>query len=79
MTRHLSHESSRELDETRFFDFFFILNDEMYRKIFYSTEKHKMQKNLHFEMNLYFMQLNFYFNELDAVITTCKLELNNSG
>ncbi len=34
---------------------------------------------VHFEMNLYFMQLNFYFNELDAVITACKLELHDSG
>ncbi len=25
------------------------------------------------------MKLNFYFNELYAVITTCKLELHDSG
>ncbi len=45
---------------------------------FYSTEKHKMLKMVHFEMNLYFMKLNFYFN-LYAVITTCKLQLHDSG
>ncbi len=33
----------------------------------YSTEKQKM---VHFEMNLFFMKLHFYFNELYAVITT---------
>ncbi len=33
---------------------------------------------VHFEINLYFMKLNFYFNELYAVIT-CKLELHDSG
>ncbi len=38
-----------------------------------------MQKMVHFEMNLYFMKLNFYFNELYAVIKTCKLELHDSG
>ncbi len=27
----------------------------------------------------YPMKLNFYFNELYAVITTCKLELHDSG
>ncbi len=37
-----------------------------------------MQKNLHFEINLYFIKLNFYFNELYAVMTTCKLELHDS-
>ncbi len=37
-----------------------------------------MQKIVHFEMNLYFMNLNFYFNELYAVITTCKPELHDS-
>ncbi len=30
--------------------------------VFYSTEKHKMQKMVHFEMNLYFMKLNLYLN-----------------
>ncbi len=40
-----------------------------------------MQKIVHFEMNLYFMKLNFYFNELYAVITTTtfKLELHDFG
>ncbi len=38
-----------------------------------------MQKIVHFEMNLYFMKLNFYFKELYAVITTCKLEQHDSG
>ncbi len=40
-----------------------------------------MQKNLHFEMNLYFMKLNFDFNELYAVLTTTtfKLELHDFG
>ncbi len=47
--------------------------------VFYSTEKHKMLNILHFEMNLYFMKLNFYFNELYVVITTRKLELHDSG
>ncbi len=37
------------------------------------------KKKKHFEMNLYFMKLNFYFNELYAAITTCKLELHDSG
>ncbi len=38
--------------------------NEIYRgKIaFYSTEKHKMQKMMQFEIILYFMKLNFYFN-----------------
>ncbi len=39
----------------------------------------KTQKILHFEMNLYFIKWNFYFNELNAVITTYKLELHDSG
>ncbi len=30
-------------------------------------------------MNLFFMKLNFFFNELYAVIATCKLELHDSG
>ncbi len=34
---------------------------------------------VHFEMNLYFIKFNFYFNELYAVMTTCKLELHDSG
>ncbi len=34
---------------------------------------------VHFEINLYFMKLNFYFNELYAVIKTWKLELHDSG
>ncbi len=38
-----------------------------------------MQKSVHFEMNLYFMKLNFYCNELYAVIATSKLELHGSG
>ncbi len=39
-----------------------------------------MKKNMvHFEINLYFMKLNVYFNELYAVITTCKLERHDSG
>ncbi len=32
---------------------------------------------VHFEMNLYFMKLN-YFNELYG-LATCKLELHDSG
>ncbi len=32
----------------------------------------------HFEIILYFMKLNFYFKELYAVITTCKLVLHDS-
>ncbi len=38
-----------------------------------------MQKFQHFEINLYFMKLNVYFNDLCAVITTCKQELHDSG
>ncbi len=40
----------------------------MYRKkmVFYSTEKHKTQK-MYFEINLYFMKLKVFFNELYAV------------
>ncbi len=38
-----------------------------------------MQKILHFEINLYFMELNFYFSEFYTVIKTCKLELHDSG
>ncbi len=42
-----------------------------------------MQKNvafqMHFEIYLYFMKLNLYFDELYAAITTCKLELQDSG
>ncbi len=38
-----------------------------------------MQNIVHFEMNLYFMKLNFWFNEWYAVITACKLELHDSG
>ncbi len=34
---------------------------------------------VHFEINLYFMKLNFYFNELYTVIKTCNLELHDSG
>ncbi len=34
---------------------------------------------VHFEMSLHFMKLNFYFNELYAEITTCKLERHDSG
>jgi len=30
--------------------------------ILFKWKKHKMQKKLHFEMNLYFMKLNFDFN-----------------
>ncbi len=37
------------------------------------------QMKVHFEINFYFMKLNLYFNELYAVITTCKLELHDSG
>ncbi len=36
--------------------------------VFHSTEKHKMQKmKVHFEINLYFMKLNFFFKKLYAV------------
>ncbi len=57
VTRHLSHETrrdetwdtrlgSRERDETRFLDFFFLSSKKKYigKIVFYSTEKHKMQK-----------------------------------
>ncbi len=35
--------------------------------VFYSTEKRKKKMFVHFEINLYFMKLNFFFNELYAV------------
>ncbi len=71
--------SSRERDETRFLDFF-SLNYEIYRENFFVQLKYiKCKKMVHFEMNLYYMKLNFYFNELYAVLTTCKLELHDSG
>ncbi len=37
--------------------------------VYNSTEKHKMQKMVHFEINFYIMKLNLYFNESNAVIT----------
>ncbi len=66
----------------RFLDFLKkILNDEIYRGKFYfiQLKNTKCIKIVHFEINLYFMKLNFYFNELNALITTCKLELHDSG
>ncbi len=35
------------------------------------------EKEVYFEIN--FMKFNLYFNELYAVITTCNLELHDSG
>ncbi len=49
--RHLSHETKHKTEFTRMrrdlYTFFKILNDEIIRGkiVFYSTEKHKMQKN----------------------------------
>ncbi len=51
----------------------------------YSIEKHKMQRMLvYFEIDLHFMKLNFYFNELYAVISvavrsTCDVRCNKRG
>ncbi len=47
--------------------------------LLFKKKKKKNTKILLFEMNLYFMKLNFYFNELCALLTTCKLELHDSG
>ncbi len=30
--------------------------------VFYSTEKHNAKNVVHFEIYMYFMKLNFYFN-----------------
>ncbi len=43
----------------------------------YSTEKHKMQKKTKKQWCIF--KLNFYFNDLYVVLTTCKLELLDSG
>ncbi len=67
VTRHLSHKMRHKTssrDEMSFLDF---------------RLKNTKCKKIVFEMNLYFMKLNFYFNELNAVITPCKLELHDSG
>ncbi len=80
VTRHLSHEMWRDWvheNEIRFFDFSLKSSTMNGKVVFYSTEKHK--KMVHFEMNLFFMKLNFFFNDLYAVIATCKLELHDSG
>ncbi len=68
-TRWDTRLGSREREETRCSDLKIL--DEIYReKVFNSTEKHKIQKMLvHFEINLYFIKLNFYFNELYTVIS----------
>ncbi len=39
----------------------------------------KKKCKVHFEITLYFMKLNFYFNDFYAVVKTCKLELHDSG
>ncbi len=67
VTRHLSYETRHETEFTRTRQYFFLLfflKSSMIKyigkKVFYSTEKHKMQKIAHF-VTLHFMKLNFYF------------------
>ncbi len=60
VTRHLSHEMRHE-NETRYL-FILILNDEIYREnSLLFNWKTQNAKKVHYEINLYFMKLNFFF------------------
>ncbi len=66
---HLSHTLRHETGFTRRDEIF---RQYMGKKIYFIKLKNnfQLQKMLQFEMNLDFMKLNFYFNELYAVIKT---------